>query len=53
MTGVTVQSLMGTVEFVIGLGVVVEAPQPPAIGVVAQSTVVTKPHLVGVIGLVT
>ena len=49
MTGVTEDLFMGAVEFVIGLGIVVEAPHAPAVGVVAQCATVPQGALVDVV----
>lgn len=37
MAGIAVQPLMGPIQFILSLGVVVEAPQAPPIGIVADA----------------
>ena len=53
VTGLAIELHVRTIEFVIGLGVVVELPDAPAIGVVAGGAVGAEGELVNIIFLVT
>ena len=52
MTGVAIKTIMGTIEFIVGLGVVIETPQLPAVGVVTQATVFSKTLFVNIVRFV-
>jgi hypothetical protein len=52
MTGLAIEFYVCAVELVIGLGVMVEIPDAPAIGVVAGGAMVAEGELVNIILLV-
>ena len=49
MAGVAMYFEMCAVEFVVGLSIVIEAPNPPAVGVVAIGTIATQGKLVNIV----
>lgn len=53
MAGMTIQSFMFAIQFVVGLVVVVKAPQFPAVGVMTQFAIITETLFMRVFGLVT
>jgi hypothetical protein len=52
MTGVAMYFDVRAVEFVISLSIVIEAPNPPAVGVVAAGTIDPQGELVYIVLLV-
>lgn len=53
MAGLAIKFLMGAIELVIGLGVVIEFPYAPAVGIVAGDAMVAERAFVGIVLFVT